>query len=84
MHETLHCLCADRRGDNRNTGTRQIVRGGDNVILITLDGVRTEEVFGGLDVDILRSTLKGVQPRVEDSLAYDVFGHPIAKSVAAS
>lgn len=30
---------------------------GDNLILITLDGARTEEIFGGLDLDILRSTL---------------------------
>jgi hypothetical protein len=30
---------------------------GDNLILITLDGARTEEIFGGLDVNILRSTL---------------------------
>lgn len=30
---------------------------GDNVILITLDGARIEEMFGGLDVDVLRSTL---------------------------
>lgn len=29
----------------------------DNVILITLDGVRTEEMFGGLDATIFRSTL---------------------------
>lgn len=28
-----------------------------HVILITLDGVRTEEIFGGLDAGILRSTL---------------------------
>src|SRR5690349_3615028 len=27
------------------------------VILVTLDGARTEEIFGGLDVDILRSTI---------------------------
>jgi hypothetical protein len=30
---------------------------GDNLILITLDGARTEEIFGGLDVAVLRSTL---------------------------
>lgn len=29
----------------------------DNVILITLDGVRTEEMFGGLDATIFQSTL---------------------------
>ena len=28
----------------------------DNVILVTLDGARTQEIFGGLDLDILQST----------------------------
>ncbi len=55
-------------------GTRQTVRSGDNVILITLDGVRTEEIFGGLDLEILRSTLKaGAPQRVEDSPSYRRF-----------
>jgi len=36
---------ADDRGENRN------------VVLVTLDGVRVQEIFGGLDADILRSTL---------------------------
>ena len=31
---------------------------GDRVILITLDGTRMEEMFGGLDATILKSTLK--------------------------
>lgn len=31
---------------------------GDRLVLITLDGARTQEVFGGLDLAILRSTLK--------------------------
>lgn len=30
----------------------------DRVVLITLDGARTEEVFGGLDLQVLKSTLK--------------------------
>lgn len=30
---------------------------GDAVILITLDGARTEEIFGGLDVEVLRSSI---------------------------
>lgn len=30
---------------------------GDRVILITLDGARIQEMFGGLDVDVLQSTL---------------------------
>lgn len=34
------------------------VASGDNVVLVTLDGARTEEVFGGLDLDVLKSTLK--------------------------
>jgi hypothetical protein len=31
---------------------------GDRVVLVTLDGVRQEELFGGLDVEALRSTLR--------------------------
>jgi hypothetical protein len=34
----------------------------DNVVLITLDGARTQEMFGGLDVDVLRSVLREGQP----------------------
>jgi Type I phosphodiesterase / nucleotide pyrophosphatase len=40
-----------------------------NVILVTLDGARTEEIFGGLDVEVLRSTLDE-QRKVEDSAIY--------------
>jgi hypothetical protein len=47
----------------------------DNVILITLDGVRTEEMFGGLDLDILKSTLRENQ-KVEDTTAYKRFWAP--------
>jgi hypothetical protein len=45
---------------------------GDNVLLVTLDGVRTEELFGGLDLDVLRSATKGSQ-KVEDSISYRRF-----------
>jgi hypothetical protein len=31
---------------------------GDRVILVTIDGARTQEIFGGLDPDVFRSTLK--------------------------
>ena len=34
---------------------------GERVILVTLDGTRTEEMFGGLDATILKSTLKDGQ-----------------------
>ena len=44
----------------------------DNLILITLDGARTEEVFGGMDASILQSTLpKG--GRVEEHPLYKRF-----------
>ena len=42
------------------------------VILITLDGARTEEMFGGLDVDVLKSTLRENQ-KLEDQQAYQRF-----------
>src|SRR5687767_6942322 len=45
---------------------------GDRVVLVTIDGARTEEVFGGLDLDVLTSTLKEGQ-RVEDSPLYHRF-----------
>lgn len=51
--------------------------GGDSVILVTLDGARTEEIFGGLQTDILQSTLKKEQS-LEDSPAYRRFWAPTA------
>ena len=45
---------------------------GDNVVLITLDGARTEEIFGGLQLDILKSTLREGQA-VEESPTYRQF-----------
>ena len=44
----------------------------DNVILITLDGARIEEMFGGMQVGILQSTLREGQ-KVEDSPIYRRF-----------
>ena len=41
-----------------------------NVILVTLDGVRPQEIFGGLDLDVLRSTI-GRGTKVEDTRAYE-------------
>jgi len=41
----LILLDADLRAQNKT----------ENLILITLDGARTEEVFGGLDIDILKA-----------------------------
>jgi hypothetical protein len=40
----------------------------DALILITLDGARVEEMFGGLDRDILRSTLRETQVLEEHPL----------------
>ncbi|MPZ16350.1 MAG: phosphoglyceromutase [Luteitalea sp.] len=43
-----------------------------NVILITMDGVRVEEIFGGLDLAVLESTLeKGVE--LEEQPAYEKY-----------
>jgi hypothetical protein len=44
----------------------------DAVVLVTLDGARWQEVFGGLDVDVLRATLKKDQ-KLEDSASYQRF-----------
>jgi len=43
-----------------------------SVILITLDGARTEEIFGGLDLDVLKSTLRENQ-KLEDQPVYRRF-----------
>ncbi len=42
------------------------------IVLVTLDGARTEEVFGGLDVEIVKAGLKPNQ-RVEDQPLYKRF-----------
>jgi hypothetical protein len=44
----------------------------DHVILITLDGARVQEMFGGLDLDALRSTLPE-QAVVENNSSYRTY-----------
>src|SRR5262249_40686304 len=46
--------------------------GEERVVLITLDGVRTEEIFGGLNLEILRSTLEPNR-HAEDTPIYKRF-----------
>ncbi|MDQ3673909.1 MAG: hypothetical protein M3365_06000, partial [Gemmatimonadota bacterium] len=53
-------------------GTQALTPAGDNLILITLDGARIEEMFGGMDEGILRSTLPE-KARVEDHLTFTRF-----------
>jgi hypothetical protein len=54
-------------------GNTQAPQGaGDNIFLITLDGARIEEVFGGMQLGILQSTLREGQ-KVEDSPLYRRF-----------
>ena len=48
---------------------------GDNVILVTLDGARTEELFGGLDLEVLKSGVREGQ-KAEDTPAYARFWAP--------
>ena len=43
----------------------------ENLILITLDGVRYQELFGGLDLEILKATIKDGKP--EDTKTYKRF-----------
>ena len=43
----------------------------DNVILITLDGARTQEIFGGLDIDVLQSSSNNVP--VETTAVYQQY-----------
>jgi len=45
------------------------------VVLVTLDGARTEEVFGGLDVEIVRAGLRKDE-RLEDHALYRRFWAP--------
>jgi hypothetical protein len=57
----------------------------ENVILVTLDGARTQEIFGGLDVDILRSTLRpddggDTAQKVEQTRAYRRYWAPDAEA----
>ncbi|MEO5822935.1 MAG: alkaline phosphatase family protein, partial [Vicinamibacteraceae bacterium] len=60
-------------GELRTGG--QTVDPGDAVVLVTLDGARTEEIFGGLDLDVLKSTLKEGQ-KVEEVPTYRTFWAP--------
>jgi hypothetical protein len=53
-------------------GTLQAQDEGDSVVLITIDGARTEEIFGGLDVDVLSSTLTKGQ-KIEETSSYKRF-----------
>ena len=46
----------------------------DNVILITFDGARTQEIFGGLDLDVLRASIDGGEP--ESTEVYRWFWAP--------
>ncbi len=49
----------------------------ENVILITLDGARAQEIFGGLDLKILESIVK--KGKVEDHAAYRKYWAPTAQ-----
>lgn len=46
----------------------------ENVVLITFDGARTQEIFGGLDLDILKDKTR--RGKVEDSALYKKYWAP--------
>ena len=41
-----------------------------NLVLITLDGARNEEIFGGIDLEVLKSTTRNERMRAEDTPLY--------------
>ena len=49
-----------------------------NLILITLDGVRYQELFGGLDLEILKATTSDEKP--EDTQTYKRFWADMPKA----
>jgi hypothetical protein len=52
--------------------------GGDHrVVLVTIDGARVEEMFGGLDLEVLKSTL-APGAKVEETASYRRFWAPSA------
>ncbi len=53
-------------------GTQAPAPAGDSLILITLDGARIEEMFGGMDEGIFRST-QPEKARMEDHLTFKRF-----------
>ena len=57
---------------------RQPAAARDNLVLVTLDGVRMAEIFGGLDADIFRSTL-AKDAKLEDQPAYRRFNGATAQ-----
>ena len=57
------------------TPSAQLTQPAQAVVLVTLDGARTEEVFGGIDVEVLRSLLDKEQ-RLEDHPLYQRFWAP--------
>jgi hypothetical protein len=56
------------------TGTRAADRQTENVVLITLDGVRIQEIFGGLDEAVAREVVK--KGRAEDSPLWQRYWAP--------
>ncbi len=59
-------------GSNRTGDAQQIRDNGERLVLITIDGARTQEVFGGLDLDVFKSTLKDPKT-IETAPAYQRF-----------
>jgi hypothetical protein len=71
----LSCIVALIATVSGRTAQTAASRDRENVILVTLDGARTQEMFGGLDTDILASTLKEDQ-KLESSPTYVRFWAP--------
>jgi hypothetical protein len=70
---TIFALAVVPFAGTARSGSAQLPAGtADNVVLVTLDGARGEEIFSGLDLDVLKSTLKEGQ-KPEETPAYRRF-----------
>jgi hypothetical protein len=53
-----------------------LARETENLVLVTLDGARGEEIFGGLDIEVLRASKEG---KAEDTDVYRRYWAPTAE-----
>ena len=72
MMRTLVLLSLTLLAASASPATQTARRTADSLILVTLDGARTEEIFGGLDAGVLGSTL-AKDARLEDHPVYKRF-----------
>ena len=79
MHHSVAVLsCLLFAATTTSCASPETAHSRENVILVTLDGVRTQEIFGGADLEILRG-LTDEGKRVEDTALYKKYWAPTAR-----